>query len=406
MTTAPRLDQVFAFDALLTDEERDWQQRARAFAQERILPIIEEDFENRHFRSELVRELGEQGFLGMHLQGYGCAGAGAVSYGLVCLELEAADSGWRTFVSVQGSLAMSAIHKYGSEEQKQQWLPGMAKGELIGCFALTEPQGGSDPAAMTTTARRDGDEWVLDGAKRWIGLASLADVAVVWAKVVEESGPSTLRHAQGGPGSGTSVRGFLVPTSSAGFTATPIDGKLSMRASVQCDVDLDGVRLPADAVLPGASGLSGPFGCLNEARYGIVWGAMGAARSCFEAALERSTEREVFGKPIGANQLTQAKLADMMLELEKGVLLALHLGRLKERGALTPAQVSVGKLNSVREALEIAHQARTILGGDGITNAFPVMRHAANLESVRTYEGTDEIHQLILGRALTGLAAF
>jgi glutaryl-CoA dehydrogenase len=396
MTTAPRLDQVFDLDALLGDEERDWQQRARAFAQERILPIIEEDFEHRHFRSELVRELGEQGFLGMHLQGYGCAGAGAVSYGLVCLELEAGDSGWRTFVSVQGSLAMSAIHKYGSEEQKQRWLPGMAKGELIGCFALTEPQGGSDPAAMTTTARRDGDEWVLDGAKRWIGLASLADVAVVWARVDDRE------FGQGG----SAVRGFLVPTSTAGFTATPIDGKLSMRASVQCDIELDGVRLPADAILPGASGLSGPFGCLNEARYGIVWGAMGAARSCFEAALERSTEREVFGKPIGANQLTQAKLADMMLELEKGILLALHLGRLKERGALTPAQVSVGKLNSVREALEIAHQARTILGGDGITNAFPVMRHAANLESVRTYEGTDEIHQLILGRALTGLAVF
>ena len=398
MTTAPRLDQVFDLDALLSDEERDWQQRARAFAQERILPIIEEDFEHRHFRTELVRELGELGFLGMHLQGYGCAGAGAVSYGLVCLELEAADSGWRTFVSVQGSLAMSAIHKYGSEEQKQQWLPRMAKGELIGCFALTEPQGGSDPAAMTTTARRDGDEWVLDGAKRWIGLASLADVAVVWARVDDPSG----EFGQGG----SAVRGFLVPTSTPGFTATPIDGKLSMRASVQCDIDLDGVRLPADAILPGASGLSGPFGCLNEARYGIVWGAMGAARSCFEAALERSTEREVFGKSIGANQLTQAKLADMMLELEKGILLALHLGRLKERGALTPAQVSVGKLNSVREALEIAHQARTILGGDGITSAFPVMRHAANLESVRTYEGTDEIHQLILGRALTGLAAF
>lgn len=396
MTTAPRLDQVFDLDGLLSDEERAWQQRARAFAQERILPIIEEDFEQRHFRRELVRELGEQGFLGMHLEGYGCAGAGAVSYGLVCLELEAADSGWRTFVSVQGSLAMSAIRRYGSEEQKQQWLPGMAKGELIGCFALTEPQGGSDPAAMTTTARRDGDDWVIDGAKRWIGLASLADVAVVWARVDDPA------FGEGG----AAVRGFLVPTTTPGFTATPIEGKLSMRASVQCDIDLDAVRLSADAILPGASGLSGPFGCLNEARYGIVWGAMGAARSCFEAALERSREREVFGKPIGANQLTQAKLADMMLELEKGILLALHLGRLKEQGRLTPAQISVGKLNSVREALAIAHEARTILGGDGITSAYPVMRHAANLESVRTYEGTDEIHQLILGRALTGLNAF
>ena len=396
MTTAPRVDQVFDLDGLLSDEERAWQQRARAFAQERILPIVEDDFEQRHFRRELVRELGEQGFLGMHLEGYGCAGAGAVSYGLVCLELEAADSGWRTFVSVQGSLAMSAIRRYGSEEQKQRWLPGMAKGELIGCFALTEPQGGSDPAAMTTTARREGDDWVLDGAKRWIGLASVADVAVVWARVDDPAF---------GEGAGA-VRGFLVPTTTAGYAATPIEGKLSMRASVQCDVVFDGVRLPADAMLPEASGLSGPFGCLNEARYGIVWGAMGAARSCLEAALERSTEREVFGKPIGANQLTQAKLADMLLELEKGILLALHLGRLKERGQLTPAQISVGKLNSVREALEIAHQARTILGGDGITSAYPVMRHAANLESVRTYEGTDEIHQLILGRALTGLNAF
>jgi glutaryl-CoA dehydrogenase len=394
MTTPPRIDAVFDLDALLTNEEREWQLAARRFAQERIAPVIEQDFEQAYFRREFVRELGEHGFLGMHLDGYGCAGAGAVSYGLVCLELEAGDSGWRTFVSVQGSLAMSAIHKYGSEEQKQRWLPGMAKGELIGCFALTEPQGGSDPAAMTTTARRDGDEWVLDGAKRWIGLASLADVAVVWAKVAEPDS------------SGSSVRGFLVPTSTPGFTATPIEGKWSMRASVQCDVEFDGVRLPGDAMLPGAEGLSGPFGCLNEARYGIVWGAMGAARSCLEAALDRSITREVFGRPIGANQLVQAKLADMLVEVEKGVLLALHLGRLKERGALTPAQISIGKLNSVREALAIAHEARAILAGDGITNAFPVMRHAANLESVRTYEGTDEIHQLILGRALTGLSAF
>lgn len=391
--TAPRIDAVFDLDALLGEGERDWQQKARAFAQERILPVIEDDFETKHFRHELVKELGDAGFLGMHLQGYGCAGAGAVSYGLVCLELEAADSGWRTFVSVQGSLAMSAIHRYGSEEQKQRWLPGMAAGDLIGCFALTEPQGGSDPAGMTTTARRDGDGWVIDGAKRWIGLASLADVAVVWAKVDDGAG-------------GRAVRGFLVPTSTPGFTATPIDGKLSMRASVQCDIVLDGVRVGDDAILPGAKGLSGPFGCLNEARYGIVWGAMGAARSCLEAAIERSTSREVFGRPIGANQLVQAKLADMFLEVEKGILLALHLGRLKERGALTAAQISVGKLNSVREALHIAHEARAILAGDGITNAWPVMRHAANLESVRTYEGTDEIHQLILGRELTGVSAF
>ncbi|WP_353827817.1 acyl-CoA dehydrogenase family protein [Agromyces sp. SYSU T0242] len=396
--TAPRIDAVFDLDALLTADELEWRDRARRFAQERIAPVIEQDFEAQHFRRELVREAGELGFLGMHLTGYGCAGAGAVAYGLVCLELEAADSGWRTFVSVQGSLAMSAIHKYGSEEQKQRWLPGMAAGELVGCFALTEPQGGSDPAAMTTVARRDGDEWVLDGAKRWIGLASLADVAVVWARVDDPSG----EFGEGG----SAVRGFLVPTGTDGFTATPIEGKLSMRASVQCDVTFDGVRLPADAILPGARGLSGPFGCLNEARYGIVWGAMGAARSCLEAALGRATTREVFGRPIGANQLIQARLADMLVEVEKGVLLALHLGRLKERGALTPAQISVGKLNSVREALRIAHEARTILGGDGVTSEFPVMRHAANLESVRTYEGTDEVHQLVIGRALTGLNAF
>ncbi|TFV96657.1 acyl-CoA dehydrogenase family protein [Leifsonia flava] len=387
------VDTVFDLDALLTEEERGWQQKARAFATERILPVIEDDFENKHFRRELVAELGAAGFLGMHLQGYGCAGAGAVAYGLVCLELESADSGWRTFVSVQGSLAMSAIYKHGSEEQKQHWLPRMATGEAIGCFGLTEPSGGSDPAAMTTTARRDGEEWVLDGAKRWIGLASIADVAVIWAKATDSDGS-------------TAVRGFVVPTDTDGFTATPIDGKLSMRASIQCDVTLEGVRLPVDAVLPGARGLSGPFSCLNEARYGIVWGAMGAARSCLEAALGRARTREVFGEPIGARQLVQGKLADMFVEYEKGVLLALHLGRLKERGTLTPAQISVGKLNSVREALHIAHEARSILAGDGITSAFPVMRHMANLESVRTYEGTDEIHQLVLGRELTGIAAF
>ena len=383
------VDTVFDLDALLTDGERAWQARARAFATERILPIIDADFENKHFRRELVPALAGAGFLGMHIEGYGCAGAGAVAYGLVCHELEAADSGWRTFVSVQGSLAMSAIAKHGSEQQKQEWLPRMARGEAIGCFALTEPAGGSDPAAMSTTARRDGDDWVLDGAKRWIGLASIADVAVVWAK--DEDGV---------------VRGFLAPTSADGFTATPIDGKFAMRASIQCDVTLESVRVPASAMLPEARGLSAPFQCLNEARYGIVWGAMGAARSCLEAAIGRSRTREVFGAPIGARQLVQGALADMFVEYEKGMLLALHLGRLKERGAITPAQISVGKLNSVREALEIAHRARALLGGDGITDAFPVMRHAANLEAVRTYEGTDEIHQLVLGRELTGIAAF
>jgi glutaryl-CoA dehydrogenase len=384
------VDTVFDLDAMLSDTERAWQQRAREFAAAHILPVIDDDFENAYFRREIVAELGAAGFLGMHLDGYGCAGASAVEYGLVCLEIEAADSGWRTFVSVQGSLAMSAIHKHGSAEQKARWLPSMARGEVIGCFGLTEPAGGSDPAAMTTTARRDGDEWVIDGAKRWIGLASIADIAVIWAKDLDDG----------------VVRGFLVPTDTPGFTATPIAGKLSMRASIQCDVTLDGVRVAASAVLPGASGLSGPFSCLNEARYGIVWGAMGAARSCLDAAVLRARGREVFGAPIGGRQLVQAKLADMFVEYEKGMLLAMHLGRLKDRGALTPAQISVGKLNNVREAIGIAGHARSILGGDGITSEFPVMRHMANLESVRTYEGTDEIHQLVLGRELTGLAAF
>lgn len=397
--SSPLVDEVFDIDALLSEDELGWQLKAREFATRRILPVIEGDFENKHFRRELVAELGEAGFLGMHLTGYGCAGAGAVAYGLVCQEIEAADSGWRTFVSVQGSLAMTAIHKFGSEVQRRRWLPGMAAGDLIGCFALTEPTGGSDPAGMLTTATRDDSsgDWVLDGAKRWIGLASVADVAVVWAKTDTSTGLST--------GTGQ-VRGFLVPTDTPGFTATPIDTKLSMRASIQCDIRLEGVRLPADAMLPDAHGLSGPFSCLNEARFGIVWGAMGAARACLDAAIDRARTREVFGKPIGAMQLIQAKLADMLVEYEKGVLLALHLGRLKERGALTPAQISVGKLNSVREALRIASEARSILGGDGVTSEFPVMRHLANLESVRTYEGTDEIHQLVLGRALTGLSAF
>lgn len=381
-------DTVFDIDALLNAEELQWKARARTFAQERILPTIEQDFEDQHFRAELVGELGALGLLGMHLTGYGCAGAGAVSYGLACLELEAADSGWRTFVSVQGSLAMTAIHKFGSEEQKQRWLPAMAAGEAVGCFGLTEPSGGSDPAGMLTSARRDGSDWVLNGSKRWIGLASIADVAVVWAKA--EDG----------------VRGFLVPAGTPGYRAVPIENKLSMRGSIQCDLFFDGCRLPASAMLPEARGLSGPFSCLNEARYGIIWGAMGAARSCLEAAIDRSTSREVFGKPIGAMQLTQQKLADMFVEYEKGMLLAVHIGRAKEAGTLTNAQISVGKLNNVREAIAIAGTARSILGGDGITSEFPVMRHMANLESVRTYEGTDEVHALVIGRELTGLSAF
>jgi glutaryl-CoA dehydrogenase len=388
MGTTRTVEDFVGIDALLQPHELEWRARVRAFAVDRLLPVVDDDFERKHFRHELVRELGNLGLLGMHLDGYGCAGASAVSYGLACLELEAADTAWRTFVSVQGSLAMSAIHHFGSEEQKQRWLPGLAAGELVGCFGLTEAGGGSDPAAMTTRGRRDGDGWVLDGAKRWIGLGSVCDVAVVWAATDD------------------GVRGFLVPTDTAGFTAEDITDKLSLRASVQCELRLDGVRLPADAALPGASSLRAPFTCLNEARYGIIWGVLGAARACLDAAIAYSREREVFGRPIAGFQLTQAKLADMAVELEKGYLLALHLGRLKDAGRLTPEQISVGKLNNVREACEIARTARTILAGDGVTSRFPVMRHMANLESVRTYEGTDEIHTLVIGHALTGVRAF
>jgi len=304
------------------------------------------------------------------------------------MELEAGDSGLRTFVSVQGSLAMSAIHKFGSEEQKNEWLPRMAKGEAIGCFGLTEPEAGSDPASMKTFARKEGSEWVLNGRKRWIGMGTIADVAVVWAQTDD------------------GIRGFLVPTATQGFSARDITGKLSMRASIQCELFLEEVRLPEGAMLPEAEGLKGPFACLNEARYGIVWGAMGAARDCFECALEYSKGREQFGKPVAGFQLTQKKLVDMMVEINKGTLLALHIGRMKDEGILRPEQVSVGKLNNVREAIEIAREARTILGGNGVTLDYPVIRHANNLESVLTYEGTNEVHTLILGNALTGVPAF
>ena len=377
-------------DDLLTDEDRAVRDTVRRWTAERILPSIADWYERGELPGlrELARELGSIGALGMSLTGYGCAGASAVQYGLACLELEAADSGIRSLVSVQGSLAMYAIWRFGSEEQKQEWLPRMAAGELIGCFGLTEPDIGSDPAAMRTHAKRDGTDWVLSGRKMWITNGSVADVAVVWARTDD------------------GIRGFVVPTGTPGFSAPEIKHKWSLRASVTSELVLDEVRLPADAVLPGATGLRGPLGCLSHARYGIVWGSMGAARASFEAALDYAKTREQFGKPIGGFQLTQAKLADMAVELHKGILLAHHLGLRMDAGRLRPEQVSFGKLNNVREAIEICRTARTILGANGISLEYPVMRHATNLESVLTYEGTVEMHQLVLGKALTGLDAF
>ncbi|MFK0002033.1 acyl-CoA dehydrogenase family protein [Paenarthrobacter sp. NPDC090522] len=384
----PSTSDVLDLDSLLSDDELALREKVRDYTVQRIKPNIARWFEKAEFPREIVPELGELGVLGMHLDGYGCPGRTAVEYGLAAMELEAGDSGIRTFVSVQGSLAMTAIHTWGSEEQKERWLPRMAAGELIGCFALTEPSAGSDPSSMATSARRTADGWVLDGAKRWIGLASIADVMVVWART--EDG----------------IRGFLVPAGTPGVSAAPIEPKLSMRASIQCDVKFDGVRLGPDAILPGASGLRGPFSCLNEARYGIAWGAMGAARDSYEAALEYAGTRLQFGRPLSGYQLTQEKLVNMLLEIQKGTLLALHLGRLKDAGRLEPHQISVGKLNNVREALAIAREARTILGGNGVTLDYSPLRHANNLESVRTYEGTDEVHTLILGQHITGIGAF
>ena len=375
-------------DFLLTEQEIDLRSQVRQFVDDRIRPNINSWYEEAVFPQDLVKEMGSLGLLGMHLKGYGCGGRTAVEYGIAAMELEAGDSGIRTFVSVQGSLAMSAISKFGSEEQKQQWLPGMAAGELIGCFGLTEPTAGSDPANMLTRAERKGSGWVLNGAKRWIGLASIADVAIIWA------------------GTDEGIRGFVVPTDTEGFLATPISEKLSMRASIQCDITLDDVRLPDSAVLPGVVGLRGPFSCLNEARYGILWGAMGAARDAYQAALAYASDRTQFGKPIASFQLTQQKLVDMVLEIQKGTLVALQTGRLKDAGRLRPEQISFGKLNNVRQAIEICRSARTILGGNGITLEYSPLRHANNLESVRTYEGTDEIHALIMGRAITGIPSF
>jgi glutaryl-CoA dehydrogenase len=375
-------------DRLLSEEERLIRDTTRGFVTDKVLPEVAGWFERGEFPRELAKELGGLGLLGMHLHGYGCAGTNAVSYGLAALELEAGDSGLRSFASVQGSLAMFPIWRYGSEEQKQRWLPRMAAGEVVGCFGLTEPDFGSNPAGMRTSARRDGGDWVLNGTKMWITNGGIADLAVVWARAEE------------------GVRGFLVPTDTRGFSSRDIDRKLSLRASVTSELVLEDCRLPGDAVLPEARGMRGPLSCLDEARYGIVWGSMGAARACFASALEYATTRVQFDRPIGGFQLTQQKLADMLVELSKGMLLALHLGRMKDDGRLTPEQVSLGKLNNVREALKIARSARTILGANGVTLEYPVIRHANNLESVLTYEGTSEVHSLILGQALTGLNAF
>ena len=383
-----------SLDTLLSEDEKEIRAAVRQFCDGRIDPVIGQWFEAGEIPDirGLTQELGSLGVLGMHLEGYGCAGMSATEYGLACMELEASDSGLRSLVSVQGSLAMFAIWRWGSEDQKNEWLPKMAAGEAIGCFGLTEPDHGSDPGSMTTRARRDGAgdqaDWVLNGRKMWITNSPVADVAVVWAQT--EDG----------------VRGFVVPTSTPGFSAPEIKHKLSLRASVTGEIVLDDVRLPASAMLPEARGLRGPLACLNEARYGILWGAMGAARSSLQTALEYSKDRVQFGRPLAGFQLTQQKLADMTLEYVKGAMLAIHFGRLKDAGKLRPEQVSIGKLNNVREAIEICRTARTILGANGISLEFPVIRHANNLESVLTYEGTVEMHTLVLGQALTGVQAF
>jgi glutaryl-CoA dehydrogenase len=386
---SPRPDDFLNLDALLSDEERDIRDTVRRFVAERVTPYVGDWFEQGTLpTSELAPQLGRLGLLGMHLDGYGCAGASATAYGLACMELEAGDSGVRSLVSVQGSLAMYAIWRWGSEEQKQQWLPDMAAGTAIGCFGLTEPDAGSDPGAMRTRARRDGPDWILNGSKMWITNGSIAQVAVVWAATDE------------------GIRGFLVPQGAKGFSAPDIHKKLSLRASVTSELVLDDVRLPADALLPQATSLRGPLSCLNEARYGIVWGAAGAARACLEAALAYAKERIVFDKPIAATQIQQHKLAHMATQVNQAALLAHHLGRMKDRHTLRPEHVSMGKLANVDAALDVARTARQILGANGVSLEYPVMRHANNLESVVTYEGTADVHALVIGGALTGIQAF
>jgi len=380
---------LIAADSLLSDEERMMRDTVAQFGDDRLRPHIAQWFESGAIPArELAKELGDLGVLGMHLTGYDCAGTSAVAYGLACMELEAVDSGIRSLVSVQGSLAMFSIWRWGSEDHKQEWLPRMAAGDVIGCFGLTEPDFGSNPSGMRTTAKRDGTDWVLNGTKMWITNGSVADVAVVWAQTDE------------------GIRGFVVPTDAAGFSAPDIKSKLSLRASVTSELVLEDVRLPADAVFPEVRGLKGPLSALSEARYGIVWGTVGAARDCLHTAIDYALDREQFDRPIAGFQLTQKKFADMTLELDKAFLLALNLGRLKDKGAATSEMVSVGKLNNVREAMDIAREARGILGANGVTLEYPVLRHANNLESVYTYEGTNEIHTLVVGHAVTGLPAY
>ena len=378
-----------AIDALLDDEEKAIRDTVRAFVREKVLPDVGDWFEQGILPRELIAELGKLGLFGMHLDGYGLPGASAVAYGLTCLELEAGDSGVRSAVSVQGSLAMFSIWRWGSEEQKQRWLPPMHTGEAIGCFGLTEPDAGSDPGSMRTHARRDGSDWILNGAKMWITNGTIADVATVWARTDDGA-----------------IRGFLVEKGTPGFSAPEIHKKLSLRASVTSELVLQDVRVPDENVFPEVNSLRGPLSCLNEARYGIVWGAVGAGRACFEAALDYAKERIVFDKPIAAYQLTQQKLAEMALELNRGLLVALHIGRMKDDGTLRQEHVSLGKMGNVRGAIEVARSARTILGANGVTLEYPVIRHVNNLESVLTYEGTHEVHTLVVGQALTGENAF
>jgi glutaryl-CoA dehydrogenase len=378
-----------AIDALLDDEERAIRDTVRAFVREKVLPDVGDWFEQGILPRELISELGKLGLFGMHLDGYGLPGASAVAYGLTCLELEAGDSGVRSAVSVQGSLAMFSIWRWGSEEQKQRWLPPMHSGEAIGCFGLTEPDAGSDPGSMRTHARRDGSDWILNGAKMWITNGTIADVATVWARTDDGA-----------------IRGFLVEKGMPGFSAPEIHKKLSLRASVTSELVLQDVRVPDESMFPEVNSLRGPLSCLNEARYGIVWGSVGAGRACFEAALDYAKERIVFEKPIAAYQLTQQKLAEMALELNRGLLVALHIGRMKDAGTLRQEHVSLGKMGNVRGAIEVARSARTILGANGVTLEYPVIRHVNNLESVLTYEGTHEVHTLVVGQALTGENAF